>query len=68
MYNEGISYEGDLVNLGIKYEIIKKSGASLSYGSVRLGQGMENAKAFLREHHDVEKELLKEIKEKAKVI
>ena len=66
MYNEGISYEGDLLNLGLKYELIKKSGASLSFGEVKLGQGFENAKEFLRQNPKTASELVKAIKEKAK--
>ena len=66
MYNEGISYEGDLINLGLKYELIKKSGASLSFGEIRLGQGFENAKEFLRQNPKAAQELVKSIKEKAK--
>ncbi|MBI2023821.1 recombinase RecA [Candidatus Giovannonibacteria bacterium] len=66
MYNEGISYEGDLINLGLKYELIKKSGASLSFGDTRLGQGFENAKEFLRQNSKIANDLAKSIKEKAK--
>ena len=66
MYNEGISYEGDLVNLGLKYELVKKAGASLSFGNTRLGQGFENAKEFLRQNPKIADELTKVIKEKAK--
>jgi recombination protein RecA len=66
MYNEGISYEGDLINLGLKYELVSKSGASLSFAGTRLGQGFENAKQFLRENPAVSKDLVKQIKEKAK--
>ena len=66
MYNEGISYEGDLLNLGLKYELIKKSGAALSFGEVKLGQGFENAKEFLRQNSKTAGELVKAIKEKAK--
>ncbi len=68
MYNEGISYEGDLINLGIKYELIKKSGASLSFGDKKLGQGFENAKEYLRSNLPVAKELANEISRKAKGI
>jgi len=53
MYNEGISKEGDIVDLGAELEIISKRGAFFSYGDQRLGQGRENAKAFLREHTDI---------------
>ena len=66
MYNEGISYEGDLLNLGLKYELVKKSGASFSYGETRLGQGFENSKEYLREHRDLAKELQKEISSRAR--
>ena len=53
MFNEGISKEGDLIDLGVEQGILTKSGAFLSLGEERLGQGRENAKAFLREHIDV---------------
>jgi len=53
MYNEGISKEGDIVDLGAEMEIISKRGAFFSYGDQRIGQGRENAKAYLREHTDV---------------
>src|SRR3989339_1968041 len=66
MYNEGISYEGDLLNLGLKYELIKKSGAALSFGEVKLGQGFENAKEFLRQNPKAAAELKKAIIERTK--
>jgi len=66
MYNEGISYEGDLLNLGLKYELVKKSGAALSFGEVKLGQGFENSKEYLREHRDLAKALQKEIFSRAR--
>ena len=53
MFNEGISKEGDLVELGAEAGFIKKSGSFYSFDDTRLGQGRENAKAFLREHPDV---------------
>ncbi len=53
MYNEGISKEGDIVDLGAELEVISKRGAFFSYGDQRIGQGRENAKAFLREHPDI---------------
>ncbi len=49
MFGEGISYEGDLVDLGVKHNIIEKSGAWFSYEGERVGQGRENAKKFLKE-------------------
>jgi recombination protein RecA len=50
MYNEGISREGDIVDLGVQMEIITKRGAFLSYEDHRIGQGRENAKAYLKQH------------------
>lgn len=47
MYNKGISYVGDLLDLGVKYERVHKSGAFYTYGDVKLGQGREGAKSFL---------------------
>jgi recombination protein RecA len=57
MFNEGISVSGDLLDLAVLDEIVEKSGAWFSYGSVRIGQGRENAKAFLRENPDLAKEI-----------
>jgi recombination protein RecA len=53
MFNEGISKEGDLVDLASEAGVVKKSGSFYSFGDVRLGQGRENAKTFLRENPDV---------------
>ncbi|HEX5957323.1 MAG TPA: recombinase RecA [Hyphomicrobiaceae bacterium] len=53
LYGEGISREGELIDLATAANILEKSGAWLSYGGDRIGQGRENAKAFLREHLDV---------------
>jgi recombination protein RecA len=53
MYNEGISKEGGLLDVGLELAILKKSGAFYSYGELRLGQGRENAKEFLRQNLDV---------------
>jgi recombination protein RecA len=57
MYNEGISHTGLLVDLGVENDIVQKAGAWFSYGDVRLGQGRENAKAFLKESPDLSKEI-----------
>ncbi|HVR42302.1 MAG TPA: recombinase RecA [Thermoanaerobaculia bacterium] len=56
-YGEGISREGELIDLGLELRIVDKSGSWFSYGDVRLGQGRENAKAFLRENPDLEREV-----------
>jgi len=50
MYGEGISREGDLIDLGVERKIVEKSGTWFSYGGERLGQGRENAKLFLKEN------------------
>ncbi|MEX0906977.1 MAG: recombinase RecA [Gemmatimonadota bacterium] len=57
MYNEGISHTGLLIDLGVENDIVNKSGAWFSYGDVRLGQGRENSKAFLKESPDLAKEI-----------
>ena len=53
IYGEGISREGDLIDLGVARSLIEKSGSWLSYGGERIGQGRENARTFLKEHPDV---------------
>jgi recombination protein RecA len=53
----GISREGDIIDLGVEAEIIKKQGSFYSYGETRLGQGREQSKAFLRENPDIAQEL-----------
>ncbi len=53
MYGEGISREGDLLDLGVDRKVVEKSGTWFAYGSERLGQGRENAKAFLKQNPDL---------------
>jgi recombination protein RecA len=53
MYNEGISREGGLIDLGLEMGLVKKSGAWFTVGDIRLGQGRENAKEYLRQNSDV---------------
>lgn len=65
-YNEGISYEAEILNTGINLELIKKSGASFSYDLVKLGHGFDAAKNFLKENPKVRDEIMKKIKEKMK--
>ncbi|MBI4994377.1 recombinase RecA [Candidatus Peregrinibacteria bacterium] len=62
MYNKGISYVGDLLDLGIKYERIHKSGAFYTYGDVKLGQGREAAKDFLTGNEKVVKAIETDLK------
>jgi recombination protein RecA len=57
MYGEGISRMGDLIDLGVAHRIIDKSGSWLSFGETRIGQGRENAKQFLRENRDIQKQI-----------
>ncbi len=61
MFNEGISAEGELIELGVRHEVLKKAGAFLSYGDVKLGQGRENAKTFLRENPKIAAKIRAEI-------
>jgi len=66
MYNEGISLAGDLLDTGIGYGIIQKSGNSYSYGEEKLGVGRENAKIYLKENPKMMKKIKKEIWQQAK--
>jgi recombination protein RecA len=60
-YNEGISKEADLINTGIKYGVVKKSGSWLEFENKKLGQGIEQAKEFLKENLDLAEEIRKKI-------
>jgi len=62
LYGEGISREGDLVDLGIDRKLVQKSGSWLSYGEMRIGQGRENARQFLKENPDVREEIEKKLR------
>jgi recombination protein RecA len=53
MYGEGVSKTGEILDLGVKAGLIEKSGAWFSYDSVRIGQGRENAKSYLKENPDI---------------
>lgn len=64
MYNEGISKTGNILDVGVKEEIVQKSGAWFSYGDVRLGQGRENAKIYLKENPELALEIENKIREK----
>jgi recombination protein RecA len=63
MFNVGIDHFGIVVDLGVEAEVIQKSGAWFSYGDVRLGQGRENAKAFLQDNPKVMAEIEAKVKE-----
>ena len=64
MYNEGISRTGNIVDVGVKEGIVQKSGAWFSYGDVRLGQGRENAKIYLKDNPEVALDIENQIREK----
>ena len=66
LYNEGISYEGDLLGLGEKYGVVTKSGASYSFGGASLGRGYDIARLKLKEDKKLAQELAKAIKEATK--
>lgn len=68
MYNEGISMAGDLLDSGVKFEVVKKSGNSLSYAETKLGAGRESAKLFLKENPKIAEKIFKEIADKAKLV
>ncbi len=62
MYGEGISREGDLLDLAVNHNILEKSGAWFSYKNERIGQGRENARAFLKENKDITAKIEAEVK------
>jgi recombination protein RecA len=64
MFDNGLSFEGDLVDLGAELEVIQKMGAWFSYGDIRLGQGRENTKMFLKENPDLMAEIEKAVRAK----
>ena len=66
MFGHGISREGDLIDAAIGLGLVEKSGAWLSMGELRLGQGRENAKQFLIENADVANEIEKAILDQAR--
>jgi len=59
LYGEGISHLGELIDLGVQHDMVKKAGAWYSYKDDRIGQGKENAKAYLKEHPEIAIELNK---------
>jgi recombination protein RecA len=68
IYGEGISKIGELIDLGVKAGVVEKSGAWFSCDSQRIGQGRENAKQFLRDHHDVADSIEKRVRELSGVV
>jgi len=68
MYGEGISKVGELIDLGVKANVVEKSGAWFSYDSQRIGQGRENAKQFLRDHPDIAAKIEAKVREQSGVV
>ncbi|MCJ7494734.1 MAG: recombinase RecA [Deltaproteobacteria bacterium] len=64
MYGEGISREGDLLDLAVENEVVEKSGAWFSFANERIGQGRENSKAFLKEHPEISKAIEEKLLER----
>ena len=62
MFGEGISRDGEIIDYGVKLDIIDKSGAWFSYKAAKIGQGRENAKAYLKEHSEISDEIVAAIK------
>jgi recombination protein RecA len=67
VYGEGISREGDLLDLGVDEGVIDKSGTWLSYGGERMGQGRENARVFLRENKDIREKIESTLRKKLEI-
>ncbi len=68
IYGEGISREGDILDLGVHYKVIDKSGAWYAYKDERLGQGRENVKRYFKEHPEVMAEIEKEVRKRCGLI
>jgi recombination protein RecA len=64
MYGQGISREGEIIDMGVEADIVEKSGAWYSYGGERIGQGKDNAREFLKENPEMAKEIEAKIREK----
>jgi recombination protein RecA len=67
LYGEGISREGDLIDLGVDKGVIEKSGTWLSFGGERMGQGRENARVFLKENTDIREKLENALRKKMEI-
>lgn len=68
MYGEGISKVGELIDLGVKANVVEKSGAWFSYDSTRIGQGRENAKQYLRDHREMAETIEKKVRDQSGVV
>jgi recombination protein RecA len=65
MYGEGISWEGTVLEAGLERKVVQKAGSYFSFGDERLGQGRQNAAAFLKEHPDVVQGILQQVQVQA---
>jgi recombination protein RecA len=63
LYGEGVSREGDLIDLGVVHNIVEKSGSWFSYGGERIGQGRDNSRTFLKEHPETAQRLDDKLRE-----
>ncbi len=63
LYGEGISYEGELLDLGVQHKLVDKAGAWYSIGDTRIGQGRENARQYLKEHPETAAEIDRRLRE-----
>ncbi len=68
MYNQGISKEGEMIELGVQADIIEKSGSWYSYNNEKIGQGKENARAWLKSNPKIAEEIIAKIKSKSGII
>ena len=64
LYGEGISREGEIIELGVLHRVLEKSGAWYTYGKDRIGQGKDNARTFLQQHPEISKDLEAQIRTK----
>jgi recombination protein RecA len=67
IYGEGISREGDIIDLGVDKGVLEKSGTWISFGGERMGQGRENARVFLKEHKDIRDKLEAALRKKMEI-
>jgi recombination protein RecA len=67
VYGEGISREGDLIDLGVEKGVLEKSGTWISFGGERMGQGRENARIFLKENKDIRDKLENVLRKKLEI-
>jgi recombination protein RecA len=67
VYGEGISREGDLIDLGVDKGVLEKSGTWISFGGERMGQGRDNARMFLKENKDIREKLENVLRKKLEI-